>query len=303
MQLFGIEPQPPLEPLWMLLPLIAAGLFVWAIVRSKKQTGLATVAQLVVAIFLVVLFAYILIPPVARVRLRPQVDDTGGDPDLIAIRKHGFLERAEEKAGRPVVRVELSTHVTDDDLVHLRDHLKNVSTLEELSLGYAKNITDAGLAAVADIGQIQRLSLAVTPISDQGLKHLAGLKNLRGLWLTSTRVSDSGLENLKELASLEELYLGESRVTGKGLIHLKPLKRLNTLWLTRTATSDQDMEHLVEFAVLEDLNLAGTQVSDAALAYLKKITSLKKINLYATRFTGAGIDELKSSFVDIHINR
>jgi hypothetical protein len=82
--MFGMLPPSPLEPLWYFVPLIAVGIFLWSLIRSQRQKGLTTGIQLVVAAFLMFLFlSYVLFPPVARVRHRGYVDDTGGDPDLM----------------------------------------------------------------------------------------------------------------------------------------------------------------------------------------------------------------------------
>jgi hypothetical protein len=51
------------------------------------------------------------------------------------------------------------------------------------------SITDAALASLAGLSNLQYLNLYGTAITDEGLKHIAGLKQLRRLYLWQTKAS------------------------------------------------------------------------------------------------------------------
>ena len=105
-------------------------------------------------------------------------------------------------------------------------------------------VTDAGLAHLAGLSQLQALSLRGTPVTDAGLVHLKGLSRLKDLDLVNTQVTDAGLVHVKVLPQLLLLALSGPRITDAGLAHL------------------EGMPHLSE------LILAGTQVTDAGVAKL-----------------------------------
>jgi len=82
-------------------------------------------------------------------------------------------------------------------------------------------ITDAGLAVVAKMPNLEHLDLRGTSVGDDGLESLAGLDNLETLSLYDTGVTDSGLKALQALPALRRLYLGGTPVTEEGLEALR----------------------------------------------------------------------------------
>ncbi len=74
-------------------------------------------------------------------------------------------------------------------------------------------ITDAGLAAVSQMKNLQRLRLDNTAITDAGLDALKGLDKLDYLNLFNTPVTDAGLGKLAALPGLKRLYAFETKVT------------------------------------------------------------------------------------------
>jgi len=68
----------------------------------------------------------------------------------------------------------------------------------EVNLGGNTQITDAGLANVKGLTQLQSLNLNGTKITDAGLEHLKGLANLQTLDLEATRVTNAGIADLKK---------------------------------------------------------------------------------------------------------
>jgi hypothetical protein len=81
--------------------------------------------------------------------------------------------------------------------------------------------TDATLAQIGRLTQLQVLDLPESFISDAGLAHLEGLTNLFDLGLEGTQITDAGLAHLKGLTSLTGLWLEGTQVTDAGMNELK----------------------------------------------------------------------------------
>ena len=74
--------------------------------------------------------------------------------------------------------------------------LKNYPHLVDLFA--AGNFTDSGLAGLADLTQLERLTLRSNHVTDAGLEHLRGLKRLRQLALERTATTPEGRAALRE---------------------------------------------------------------------------------------------------------
>lgn len=59
-------------------------------------------------------------------------------------------------------------------------------------------MTDAGLAHIRELTNLQALDLAGTQVSDDGLAYLRGLKNLQFLYLSGTQVTDDKVRQLQD---------------------------------------------------------------------------------------------------------
>jgi Leucine Rich repeat len=82
-------------------------------------------------------------------------------------------------------------------------------------------LTDADLAQLSSLRQLQRLSLNNNPITDQGLVHLSKLSQLKYLSLDETNITDNGLRSLRACQSLEFLSLYRTRATSAGVQSLR----------------------------------------------------------------------------------
>lgn len=106
----------------------------------------------------------------------------------------------------------IHTRISDQGLEYLKGH----EHLTLLRIGRCEMVTDAGLAHVAEIPELQELGLSSTPITDDGLRNISHLKSLRRLDLSGTLVTDEGLRHLIGL-DLLELDLSETKVTPEGM--------------------------------------------------------------------------------------
>ena len=101
-----------------------------------------------------------------------------------------------------------------------------------------RDLTDAGLADVAKLGNVVELNLRDTKITSAGLVHLKGLAKLKRLHLERTNVGDEGIQNLTKLTTLEYLNLYGTKITDKSLDHLAGLKKLRQLYVWQTDVTD-----------------------------------------------------------------
>ena len=92
--------------------------------------------------------------------------------------------------------------------------------------------------------QIVWLQLGQTALSDAGLAHIGKLKNLQKLHLEQTKVTDAGLKQLRGLPYLEYLNLYGTAVTDAGLNELASLKSLRTVYVWQTSVTPQGLATL-----------------------------------------------------------
>jgi hypothetical protein len=137
-------------------------------------------------------------------------------------------------------------------------------TLRFTALNVAKEFTDAGLAplsAVAD--KIVSLDLARTKVTDAGLAAVAQMKNLTELHLENTGITDKGLVHLKALSSLEYLNLYGTQVTDAGAASLSSLTKLKSLYLWQTKVTKAGTDALKKALPSTHVNNGWTAEDDA----------------------------------------
>ena len=118
-----------------------------------------------------------------------------------------------------VDRVSLRGHVmADADLACLTHfpHLRKLTVAVN-----DPRITDAGLASIQGLTQLQQLTLMEPNVTDAGLVFLNGLTQLQRLALRTPKITDAGLVNLKGLTQLQTLDLIDANVTDAGVADLQ----------------------------------------------------------------------------------
>ncbi|WP_080238212.1 c-type cytochrome domain-containing protein [Spirosoma rigui] len=115
--------------------------------------------------------------------------------------------------------------------------------------------------------QIVWLKLGDTEITDATLAQVAKLKNLQKLHVEQTRITDAGLKNLKGLTNLEYLNLYGTGVTDAGLIELTNLKNLKTVYLWQTKATEQGLANLKK--VMPNLEIIGGITEQAIAEFVK----------------------------------
>lgn len=124
------------------------------------------------------------------------------------------------------------TQVTGRGLTHVR-HLTGLRILL-----LPQTTTDADVAAIASMTELEQLGLSGSHVTDDGLRHVAQLVSLRRLYLDRTQVTDDGLAYLEGLSQLEVICLDDTQITDPGLMHLAHLAGLRTLQIRRTQVTE-----------------------------------------------------------------
>lgn len=180
--------------------------------------------------------------------------------------------------------------VTDDWLAPLAA-LKGLNSLEIHNNCHA---TDAGLAHLAGLVELETLAIGGQGITDVGMAHLAPLTKLRQLYLHNVKISDAGLTALAGAKNLELLNISSDQLRGEGFKALSDHERLNDLGLQYCPIDDQGLEAISRLKP-KRLLLGKHQVTDAGLAHLKNQDALEMLVLegpQSAEFTGAGLANL-----------
>ena len=163
--------------------------------------------------------------------------------------------------------------------------------------------TDAGLAHLTGLTQLEWLTLGGTKVTDAGLEHLRALTQLQELALEDTKITDAGLEHLKGMTQLQTLYPNGTKVEDAGLEHLKGMTQLQTLYLNDTNANDAGVVRLEGLTQLKILGLRSTRVTDAGLEHFRGLRQLRFLNLDRTKVTNEGVNRLQRALPKCSIDR
>ena len=119
------------------------------------------------------------------------VDDTQPGPE------RNYVEVDESKGER-------------DALAKIAPKIKVMSSVTGLHL-HGRKVTDAGLASLQGINNIEQISLKGTAITDAGLLHLKNMTHVALLTVSDTDVTEAGVASLKKaLPQLQVTYLSHA---------------------------------------------------------------------------------------------
>lgn len=174
-------------------------------------------------------------------------------------------------------------------------------------------VTDAHLALLASLPQLQELDLTATEVGDLGAASLSKCRSLTVLKLGSTTLSDRGLPSLAGLASLRTLHISgtlvktlaplptgitdldisSNNVRGPALTHVLALDKLERLNVAYTDLDEAGVAMLGDIrGPLRFLDLTGTDTGDTSLAAIARLTRLEELLLNHGRFTSKGLAAL-----------
>ena len=196
--------------------------------------------------------------------------------------------------------IELSlfnTKATDADMAHAR-HFTKLNTLY-----VGSEIGDNGLSHIKELHNLKLIDCTFnTIITDAGVAHLQGLVQLEGISLADTQVTDKGLEYLKQMKSLQGLTLADTGITDVGLSHIKDLTKLERLGLSTTKITDDGLANLSGLVNLTGLTMATTNITDEGLKHLEPLKKLQVLDVSKTKVTKEGVAYLKKTFPGCRIN-
>jgi hypothetical protein len=210
----------------------------------------------------------------------------------------GSVTRAGNQAKGPVLLVDLrGKNLTNADLAVL----KHLPQLQQLYLANTR-ITDVGLANVKGLADLAVLDISANAgITNAGLENVAGLVKLQQIMFSNTGISDEGLVHLKGLPELVQVYAGTKNLTDAGLVHLKSLTKLKALSIGYSKITDAGLVNLKDMTQLTFLVLDDTQVSDDGLVHLKGLSNLQTLRASRTRVTNAGAGELSKALPSVNV--
>ena len=167
----------------------------------------------------------------------------------------------------------------------------NLPDLEHLDF-VATPLTDAGLQHFSQSKKLVILDLVDAPIGDAGLQAFDGISTIQHLWLGGTRTTDLGTACFRNCQSLLQLDLRATQVTDAGLQPFKNCPNLISLFLSRTTITDEGLMAFDKLTKLTRLDLSMTQVSDAGLSNFANCSGLTELHLTKTRVSDASLDQI-----------
>ncbi|HEY9714137.1 MAG TPA: hypothetical protein V6C72_11745, partial [Chroococcales cyanobacterium] len=185
-----------------------------------------------------------------------------------------------------------STPLSADDL-ELAQNVRQDPLVSEVNLKHAR-VTDAGLAALASLKNLQRLDLTdCLHLTDEGMRVLADTKlPLKNLTLTNTMIGDAGLQYLSSISTLKELTLNTTKVTEAGAKFLPRLSNCEVLELNGLEISPRTLQFVGEMPAIDRLELNDDHV-EGGIKYLPK-TKLSSLSLSNTRLSPADFKDLSA---------
>ena len=176
--------------------------------------------------------------------------------------------------------------------------LAESESLTSVTLEIANGLNDRSLELLSKMRKLQWLVVPGRDITDNGIAHLANLPDLKALGLHDTSVDDEGCKMLAAFPALEILDLHQTRVTDAGLQHLSTGKMLKDLHLARCKQiSDLGMDSLAQIPTLTTLNIsANPQLTDKALESVAKLTGLMSLVIHGNpQLTEAAVRKLQAA--------
>jgi hypothetical protein len=200
----------------------------------------------------------------------------------------------------------VSTKFNDDWMPHIAK-LTNLKTLRFVNNG---KLTDAGMAQLAGLKNLESFSFVGTAITGNAYATFDGFTKLTRVSHRGSSINDEGLKQLCEhLPHLEHLSLAHAKFTDAGAPHLAKLTKLKGLELGASKATPAALAAITQLP-LEYLQLGEGFDAPECVARIKGLSTLKRLTLTnAAKFTDADLTtvaglaqlehvELKAPFPD-----
>ena len=164
----------------------------------------------------------------------------------------------------------------NDDWVAPIGKLTNLKTLRLTNNG---KLTDAGMAQLAGLKNLENFSFVGTQMTGKAYARFEGFTKLTRVSHRGSSIDDEGLRQLCDhLPNLESLSLAHAKFTDAGAPHLAKLTKLKGLELGTSKATPQALKHIAKLP-LEYLQLGEGFESGAAIAFIKDIATLRRLTL------------------------
>ncbi|MEI6234241.1 MAG: hypothetical protein WCT04_14410 [Planctomycetota bacterium] len=235
----------------------------------------------------------------------------------------------ESKTAGTTVTIKECSKLTEADF-------KSIGKIQHVkSLSFGLGLTDATLALLSELNDVESLSTNGALVSDEGLKalgHMQKLKslaffhpgpNMSGTGLSvladapglerltvagSEKFGDAGMAAVAKLTQLKEFRTWHAGVTIEGVKSLKTLKALKSInvgqrlaYKPPVSVSNETVAALVEMTSLESIQLGEARLSLPALSQLKALPNLKKLTLDGIDVPKADLEALKKELPKVDI--
>jgi hypothetical protein len=228
-----------------------------------------------------------------------------GDESPIAERLRALGATVKETAGS-VTQVEFRdcSKLGDDEF----RAIGQLSHLKELILyGKCHGLTDATLAHLTHLSELETLGTDGMQISDEGLAQIALLKNLKTANFFHTSFGRKGFTGvgfgaLKDCPKLERLTVAGISMGDEGFAAIATITQLKELRTWHTYQTQAANVYFAKLPELRSLHIgqrlphvgAPPSLSDESISTLAKIASLETLELGESRFTAAALSDLKA---------
>lgn len=170
-------------------------------------------------------------------------------------------------------------------------HLAKLDKLSRVTLG-RRDPGPEGLTALAALPALTELTLELPALADPTLAPLGQMLGLRRLRLAIPDLDDRAAPQLATLVQLEHLDLGDTQISDLGLRALAGLVNLRELKLHHTRITNRGLGNLAGLSRLERLELDHTDLVDAGVAHLKGLHELRVLRLDKTLITDTALPYL-----------
>lgn len=151
------------------------------------------------------------------------------------------------------------------------------------------NATDENLRLIAQLPELERVTIYGGKYTKEGLSALAALPKLRGLQLYKPDVPADAFAVLPKLHQLNDLSIGEYPVTDEILGYAGQIKGLKSFNHTKSAITPAGfLKFLDGVESLEQLTLFGDFVDDACLKRIGQMKGMKRFWTNSKKVTSPG---------------
>lgn len=177
--------------------------------------------------------------------------------------------------------------LTDVGLKHFAA-LKGLKALAFFHLSFRlEGFTGVGFAALKDLPNFERLTVAGMSMNDDGFRAIAEIKQLKELHTWHTYQSEAANDAIATLPNLRALRMGQRLPWGGG---------------KAVSLSDQSLVKFAKIKTLESLAIGEAHFTVAGLAVLKELPALKKLELYQTDLPEADVPLVKKELPNVAVD-